>query len=83
MEQTKITQKQYIHNMVSQTDDNVEYTSMEATIVEIMMYKINNQDTVKRSSFMETFSLKLGINKFCQKGYKSTCGEILQIHKIV
>ena len=56
---------------------------MEATIMAIIMNEINNQDTVNRSSFMEIFSLKLGINKFGQKGYKSTYGEMLQIHQII
>ena len=45
-----------------------------------MINEINNQNKVKRSSFMETFSLNQGINKFGQKLYKATYGEILQLH---
>ena len=41
--------------MVSQTAAKIEYTSMEATIMEIMINENNNQYTVKRSSFMEIF----------------------------
>ena len=54
---------------------------MEATIVEIMINEINNQGTVKRLSFMETFSLKQGINKLGHKGYKSICGEMLRLYQ--
>ena len=68
--------------MVSQTDKKIEYTFMEATIVEIMINLINNQDTVKMPSFIETFSFKQGINKFGWKGYKATYGEMIQIHQI-
>ena len=50
--------------------------------MEIMINEINNQDTLKRSSLMATFSLKLGIKKFGLKGYKATYGEIQQLHKI-
>ena len=55
--------------MVSQIAENISYTPIEATIMEIMMNEINNQNTVKRSSFMEIFFLKQGINKFVQRGY--------------
>ena len=54
--------------MVSHTDDKIEYNFMEATIMTILINEINNQDTGKRSSFMEKFSLKLVINTFSQKG---------------
>ena len=56
MIQTKNTQTEYTNNMVSYTDENIEYTSMEATIMSEMINGINNQDTVKRLSFMETSS---------------------------
>ena len=52
---------------------------MEATIVAIMINEINNQDTVKSSPFIETFSLKQGINKLVHKGYKKTYGGMLQL----
>ena len=45
---------------------------MEETIIAIMINEINNQDTVNRSSFMEKFSLKQGINKFGQKVHEAT-----------
>ena len=51
----KSTQKEYIHNMVSQTSDNIEYNTIEITVMEIMINEINNQYTVKRSSLLETF----------------------------
>ena len=54
--------------MVSQTAEKTEYTSTEEKIMEMMINEINNEDTVKRSLFMETFSLQQGINKFGQKG---------------
>ena len=54
---------------------------MEATIMVIIINETNNQDTAKRSSFMETFSLKQTINKFSQKGYESTYGESIQLHQ--
>ena len=44
--------------MVSQTAEKIEYNSMGATIMAIMINEINNQDTVKRKQFMERFSLK-------------------------
>ena len=53
--------------MVSQTADKIEYNSTEATIIAIIINESNNQYTVKRSSLMETFILKQGINKFGQK----------------
>ena len=58
--------------MVSQTAEKIEYGSMEATLMSIMINEINNQDTVKRKQFMEKFSLKQEINNFFQKGYKAT-----------
>ena len=45
----RITQKQFIHSMVSQTAEKIEYNSMGATIMAIMINEINNRDTVKRS----------------------------------
>ena len=50
---------------------------MEATITEIIINETNNQDTVKRSSFMRIFILKQRIRKFDQKVYEETYGEIL------
>ena len=44
--------------MVSQTDEKIEYTSTEATITAIIINEFNNQDTVNRSSLMESFGLK-------------------------
>ena len=35
-------QKQYTHNMVSEIYDKIEYTSMEETIMKIMINEINN-----------------------------------------
>ena len=35
--------------MVSQTAEKIEYNSMGATIMAIMINEINNRDTVKRS----------------------------------
>ena len=67
--------------MVSQTYEKIEYTSMEAKIMVITINEINNKYTVKRSSFMETFSLKQGIKKFGQKGYKVTYHEIIYLHQ--
>ena len=57
--------------MVSQTAENIYYNSMEATIMAIMKNESNNQYTVKRSSLMETFILKQGINKFGQKIFRA------------
>ena len=48
----------------------------------IMINEIYNQDTVKSSLFMETFSLKQVINKFGQKEYEATYGEIIQLYQI-
>ena len=45
--------------------------------------EINSQYKVKRSSFMETFSLKQRINKFGQEGYKATYDEMIQLHKMI
>ena len=64
------TQKEYIYNMVSHTDNNIEYTYMEAKIVSIMINGINIQDKVKRSSFMEKLSLKQGIKILVRKDMK-------------
>ena len=75
------TQKEYIHNVVSQKSEKIEYTSMVERIVSIIINKINNQDIVKRSSLMETFSLEQGIKRFVNKGYEATYGEMLQIHQ--
>ena len=47
----------------------------------IMINKINKQDAMKMSLFMETFSIKQGIKKFGQKGYKETYGEMLQLRQ--
>ena len=55
---------------------------MEEKIMSVMINKINNQNIVKSSSFIETFSLKQGITKFGQKWYKATYSEIIQIHQI-
>ena len=44
--------------MVSQTSENIAFTSMKAKMGEIIINEINNQDTVKGLSFLETFSLK-------------------------
>ena len=68
--------------MLSHTDQNIEYTYMEETIIAIMINEINNQDTVNRSSFMEKFSLKQVIKKIFRKGYEATCNEMIQIHQI-
>ena len=79
----KSARKEYIHSMVSQIDWTIEYTSMEAKIMSIIMNEINNQDTVKRSSFTETFNLKQEIMKLGQKGYEEIYGEMLHIHQII
>ena len=42
------TQKDYIHNIFSQTAEKIGYTSTEAEIMPITINEINNQDTVKR-----------------------------------
>ena len=47
-----------------------------------MINQINNQYILKRSSFLETFSLKQVITKFGQKGYKATYSEMLHIRQI-
>ena len=44
--------------MVLQTDEKTEYTSTEETIMGTMINETNSKDTVKRSQFMETLSLK-------------------------
>ena len=49
MKTKKITKKEYIHNMVSQTAAKIEYTSTEAKVMAIMINEINNQHIVKRS----------------------------------
>ena len=67
--------------MVSQTVEKIEYDSMEAKIKAIMINEINEQDKVKSSPFMETFSLKQVIEKFGQKGYEATYGETLQLYQ--
>ena len=59
----------------------MEYNSMDTTTMSIIINEINNQDTVKRSSFMEKFSLKLVINTFSQKGQEETNIEMLHIHQ--
>ena len=56
MIQKKYTQTEYTNNMVSYTDENIEYTSMEATIMSKMIHGFNNEDTVKRLSFLEPSS---------------------------
>ena len=48
----------------------------------MIINEINNQDTVKRSSLMTTFSLKQGIKKFGQKGFKAIHGEMLHLCQI-
>ena len=48
MKRKKYT-KQYIHNTVSNIAEKMEYTSVEATMMEIFINLVNNQDTVKRS----------------------------------
>ena len=53
--------------MVSQTAEKIEYDSMGATIMSIIINEINNQDTVKRKQFMERFSLKEGKINFVNK----------------
>ena len=60
-----ITQKECIHNIVSKTSKKIEYKYMEETIMAIINNKTNNHDKMKSSSFMETFSLKQVVNKFC------------------
>ena len=55
--------------MVSETVEKIEYDSMEAKIKAIMINEINEQETVKSSPSMETFSLKQVIEKFGQKGH--------------
>ena len=45
---------------------------METTMMEILINEINNQDTVKSSSFIKIFSLKQGINKFGHKVQEAT-----------
>ena len=42
--------------MVSKTAENIEYTSVDAIIMSIIINEINNQDTLKSLLFMETFS---------------------------
>ena len=54
---------------------------MESTIMPIMINGINNQDTLRRSQFMEIFSLKQVIRKFGQKGYEATYGEMLKLNQ--
>ena len=44
--------------MVSQTDESIENTYMEDTMMEIMMNKINIQNTVKRLSYLEKITYK-------------------------
>ena len=56
--------------MVSKTAEKIEYDSMGATIMAIMINEINNQDTVKRKQFMERFSLKQGKINFVKKDTK-------------
>ena len=68
--------------MVSHTYGKIKYTSTESKTMTIMINEINNQDSVKRSSLMVTFSLKQVIKKFGQKGYEATYGEMLHIHQI-
>ena len=53
--------------MASQTDEKIERTYVEATIMKIMINGINNQYTVKRSLFLEIVSLRQGVNKFGHK----------------
>ena len=53
--------------MVSHIDENIEYTPTESEMMAITINEINNQDTVKRSSFIETLGLKQEIKKFGQK----------------
>ena len=74
---TTTTTKDYIRNMVSQTSENIEYNHMDITMMTITINETNNQDTVNRSSLMETFSLKQGIHIFGQKGFRSTYGLII------
>ena len=50
-------------------------------MIEKLINVINNQDTVKMLSFLETFSSKQGRNKFGQKLCDAECGEIIQIIK--
>ena len=59
--------KESNHDILLQTAEKLGYTSIEATIMAIMINEINNQDTVKRSSYMKKFSLKQGINIFFRK----------------
>ena len=56
--------------MVSQTEENIEFTSTEATIIEIVINEINNQDTVKRSSFMR-IQLKTSNKDICSERTKT------------
>ena len=67
--------------MVSYTAEKIEYTSTEQKMMVKMINEINNQDTLKRSSFMEKFSLKQGINKFGQQVYEAAYGKMLQLHQ--
>ena len=62
--------------MVSQIADNIEYNSTESTITEIMINEVNNQDKLKRLSFIEN-PQKKRIYKFSQKGYEETYGEMI------
>ena len=49
MKKNSSKHKEYIHTMVSHTDEKIEYTSVSATVMEIMINETNNQDTLKRS----------------------------------
>ena len=55
---------------------------MGEIITEIMINEINNQDIVKRSSFMVILSLKQGKNNFGQKVYEATYVFMLKLHHI-
>ena len=62
--------------MVSQTTEKIEYTSLEEKTMEIMINEGNNQDKLKRLSFIEN-PQKKRIYKFSQKGYEETYGEMI------
>jgi hypothetical protein len=65
-------------HLIAQAHAKHEYSIATAKVIARNIIGFNNK---QHHQFMETYSLKKGLNQFGSKGYEATIAELIQLHK--
>ena len=66
--------------MSTQAQGRAEYTIESGRLIANVIKDLNDKAKVKGTSFVETYTLKKGLNKFGDQGYEASHGEMKQLH---